>query len=316
MESLGSYLVVNYHYVEDPRPDHSGIHPCPVAEFERQVRFLSEHSRIVSVPEVLEAARGKRAGVFSALTFDDGLADNYQYALPALMRHRATATFFPVSSTLEGVLPATHKIHFLLSNIPSEKLVSLLEQFLKDRHPDLAGKYPISRDRKMSVTRVYETTLTANFKEVIALLPNSVREEFLADTFRGHFQNEKEIAAQLFLTREQIRELADRGMAIGSHSHSHHSLRGLDEAALRREFELSQKNLAGIVGRPVEVFSYPHGHYRPEMFPLLKAAGFHYGVTIEPRAARVEDDPFMIPRYDTNHLRDYLNQIAYPSNPR
>src|SRR3989344_6899340 len=87
-------IIVNYHYVEDPRSDAAGLHPCPVDEFERQVAFLSNNFRIVSIPEIFEAAQRDSPDRLCAITFDDGLKDQFTHAVPILKKHQAPATFF------------------------------------------------------------------------------------------------------------------------------------------------------------------------------------------------------------------------------
>jgi len=129
------HVIVNYHYVEDPREDFSGIHPCSVEEFERQVAFLSEHFRIGSIEDVFMAAQSKSAERICALTFDDGLKDQCIYAVPILKKYKASATFFIITGTLEGAVPATHKVHVLLSQYKSDELVDRGNEFFRARVP-------------------------------------------------------------------------------------------------------------------------------------------------------------------------------------
>ena len=75
------YIIINYHYVEDPKLDWGGIHPCSVKEFEKQIGFLSENFEIVSVGEIFDFAQREQKGKFCAITFDDGLRGQYSNAL-------------------------------------------------------------------------------------------------------------------------------------------------------------------------------------------------------------------------------------------
>jgi len=81
------HIVVMYHYIENPSKERSGIHPCPVAEFERQVKFLSENYNIVSLKELFKAIKSGSDEKFCTLTFDDGLKDQYQNAVPILKKY-------------------------------------------------------------------------------------------------------------------------------------------------------------------------------------------------------------------------------------
>ncbi len=83
------------------------------------------------------------------------------------------------------------------------------------------------------------------------------------------------IGAKHFMTADQLRELADAGMEIGSHSRSHPYLaRIADARRLRQEIFDSRTKLEKVLGRPVTAFAYPFGHYTPQIVELVKEAGY------------------------------------------
>jgi peptidoglycan/xylan/chitin deacetylase (PgdA/CDA1 family) len=71
--------------------------------FEQQIAWLKDHCRLVPFSQVLEHARlsNKGDGPVVAVTFDDGYADNYDYAFPVLNAHGVTATFFLTIGLIE-----------------------------------------------------------------------------------------------------------------------------------------------------------------------------------------------------------------------
>ncbi len=92
--------VLMYHNVGTPRKDDEmrGLHVTP-RMFRFQMWYLKAAGfRVVSLDEILGliegAGRGER---LVALTFDDGYADFYEHAYPALKKHRYPATVFIVS---------------------------------------------------------------------------------------------------------------------------------------------------------------------------------------------------------------------------
>ena len=117
------HIIVMYHYVEDPRPNRGGIFPCSVEEFERQIAFLSGQYRIASVLDAYRAAQSESSERLCAITFDDGLKDQYVYARPILEKYNAPASFFIITGTLEGSMPFTHKMHTALSRVSADELV-------------------------------------------------------------------------------------------------------------------------------------------------------------------------------------------------
>lgn len=299
---------MNYHYVEEPKP---GIYPCPPAVFERQIKFLAEHYRIASVLEVFESARDGKSERLCAITFDDGLKDQYQNALPVLKKHSASASFFPITSAFEGRLPAAHKVHVLLSRFSIEEMIDFFHRFIAEIYPDLKPQYFIPKDRRLTDKRMHEDIPWANFKETLIALPEDIKGRFLRHCFKVNGLSERKISQELFMSREEIKELQRLGMSIGGHSHGHYAMSIEDETFLSKDIQLAREILAELLGTLPEVFSYPHGRYGDAARKVVKEAGFRYALTIERRGVHAGDDPFTIPRYDTADLRDFLSNYRH-----
>lgn len=65
-----------------------------------------------------------------------------------------------------------------------------------------------------------------------------------------------------YMTPEEIREVADSGQEIGSHTLNHASLpalRQLNFGAYQSELHLSRALIEEMIGRPVDLFAYPNG---------------------------------------------------------
>jgi len=198
LKKTDAHIIVNYHYVEDPREDFSGIYPCPVKKFKKQIEFFSEHFTVVSIPEVYAAAQKKSSKKFCALTFDDGLKDQYENAVPILKKYGATAIFFPITGTLEGVLPSTHKIHILLSRFSPDELIDSCNIFFETHYPKQKDQYKIPKDIRITTKRKLRDDIkTANFKETMNILPNDVEKRCLGWLFEKLEIDEKKRA--LFL---------------------------------------------------------------------------------------------------------------------
>src|SRR3989344_7798896 len=132
------YIVVSYHYVREPDDRQRGIHPCPPEEFERQVLFLSAQYRITTIAEVFEGAQTGSTEKRCAVTFDDGTRDHFDIVAPILKRHGAQGTFFIINGTLEGYMPAVHKVHTLFSSAAPDKLIKLFHEFIDTFFQDSA----------------------------------------------------------------------------------------------------------------------------------------------------------------------------------
>ncbi len=299
--------LINYHYIEDPRADFSGIHPVPPARFEKEVGYMAEYGTIVSVPEVCAAAEAGSPDILFAITFDDGLKDQYENAVPILKKYEATATFFPITKTFDGKLPQTHKIHLLLSRFSANELIDRLNDWFSKR--DDTRSFLIPKDRRVTDKRkLRDDVLTANFKETLNLVGAKLEEELLAFLFDALKLDEKALARQLFMTPDQIRELDALGYTIGSHTHNHYALDLQPREVVETEVTTANKRLSPLVQKPLTIFSYPHGGTNKMVQEVIARNGFQYAFTIERSAVRPTDHPLLLPRHDTNDLREFIEK--------
>jgi len=296
-------IIVNYHYVENPSPRFSGIFPCSVEDFNRQINFLSQNYRIVSPSEVFEAAKAGDPEMLAAITLDDGLKDQYQNTLPILKKYKAVAAFFPITATLDGHLPTAHKIHVLLSRVSAAETCDTFNKFIKEFYPDLESAYRIPKDRRLTDKRMHEDICSANFKETMIFLPEDIKGQFLRYGFKNLGLNEKNISKELFMSVEEIADIQNQGMAVGGHSHNHYAMNVVSEETLRKDIQLNKETLTDILKTAPTMFSYPHGRYSDTALKILKEAGYLYAFTIERRGVAAGDNQLLIPRHDTADLK-------------
>lgn len=84
------------------------------------------------------------------------------------------------------------------------------------------------------------------------------------------------------LSDAELREVADGGITIGSHSVSHASMARLAPERARAEARDSRHHLEDVVGREVRSFAYPFGTRRdvsPAAAAILAEAGYTTGFT-------------------------------------
>lgn len=82
------------------------------------------------------------------------------------------------------------------------------------------------------------------------------------------------------LSREQIRELSDGGIEIGSHGFSHIDLAGLNDRMLRLELERSKKGLEDLIGKEVKYISYPFGRFNGYVESEAAGLGYERGFSL------------------------------------
>jgi peptidoglycan/xylan/chitin deacetylase (PgdA/CDA1 family) len=302
---LGNYILVNYHYVRDPSDKFPGINSCSVEEFEKQIKFLSENFKILSIPEVFRAAKKKARGKFCAVTFDDCLKDVYVNAFPILKKYGVTSTIFLIASVLEKKLPSVHKLHILLSKFSAGELIEEFNRIF-------SGRYSISKSiRIYKNKRLDDDIPTANLKETLTVIPQNLKNNFIKSIFKNLKFNEAETVENLFMNIKEIKGLCNSGFILGNHSYSHNNLSDLSVIEIRMDIKKAKKIIADFFGKnkKIDVFSYPSGRWSKNVMDALQDEKIEYGLTIEERSVSSKDSPFLIPRYDANNIRDYLNSI-------
>jgi peptidoglycan/xylan/chitin deacetylase (PgdA/CDA1 family) len=98
------------------------------------------------------------------------------------------------------------------------------------------------------------------------------------------------------LDRGRIRELADAGITIGAHGHTHVALDAVAPEVARDEVHRSRDLLEAWTGRPVASFAYPHGFHDRRVRELVVDAGFRSACAVKQALSSTDDDPFALAR--------------------
>lgn len=99
-----------------------------------------------------------------------------------------------------------------------------------------------------------------------------------------------------FLSEPQLRELAELGFEIGSHSLTHRYLHDLETDVIRAELADSRKRLEDVTGHPVRHFSCPGGRWDRRVAREAHAAGYLSLVTSVVGLNGPSADPFRLRR--------------------
>lgn len=92
-------VVLLYHRVSDELRDSLTV---GIEQFDEQMAWLTRHYMVVSISDIVHGTVPRNtARPVVAVTFDDGYLDNWENAVPILLRHQVPAAFF-VSTGLLG----------------------------------------------------------------------------------------------------------------------------------------------------------------------------------------------------------------------
>ncbi|AEA33576.1 polysaccharide deacetylase family protein [Hippea maritima] len=259
------------------------------------------------------------------ITFDDGYADNYIYAYPILKKYGFFATIFVVANKVsEGIKRATYdelvgmnianqvnklieKSHFVswdeLIDMQQSGVFEVGSHSLNHKacfccpkihtfNSDNSYEWflELTNDRRLGVPiyqKKWECT-TLCMKDDLAL------RDYLADFVKNS-------GGVLFFRRRDAKSIL-RKMAK-----SYIKKHGLDinydtqkdkEERIKRELQLSKQKLEENLGKKVDFFCYPWGHYDADVIYELQNSGYKAGLTLNVGLVEKNTYPYLLPRVE------------------
>lgn len=200
-----------------------------------------------------------------AITFDDGWADNFEYALPVLKAHSAPATLFAVAE----------KIGTDFQFWPN--IVAIL--LLSGKAREMSGHHTFGS----IIKSVFDKPSADEIAEIIRQLKRYSDEQIFSALAEINWRSlcQTEIPSAL-MGWDQLKEMKSSGLVdIGSHTCTHRRLTNdLSQADLEYEIVHSRSILEEKLASPVDLFCFPNGDYNEAALSLVKR---HYraGVTTQ-----------------------------------
>jgi peptidoglycan/xylan/chitin deacetylase (PgdA/CDA1 family) len=297
-------LAVNFHYVSRERPTGArAIVPVTVDELVAQVDELGRHFELIDRDALEAAVAGARPLPERAclITFDDGLRQQAELALPALLARGVVPLFLvPGQPLAEGRALYVHKVHHLREALGPEELRSLLAGPL--------ARLGLSTDdvAEHEARRAYgyDELAEAQLKFLLnRVLPFEERERVIDEIFSQVVEDEHEFCEGLYMSADMVAELEREYSAVGAHSYAHRPLALLGPEALRDDLVRAAATLERVTGVRPRTISYPHGSLETVDRSVAAAAadvGFTIGFTMERALNRTLVDPLLLARVDTN----------------
>lgn len=104
-----------------------------------------------------------------------------------------------------------------------------------------------------------------------------------------------------YMNWDMLKEMAENGMRIESHTSSHADLRDRTEAELRQEIGDSQRAIAQKVGQVPAFLAYPKGHYDGSVVDILAEFSYEGAVKASSSWQDGYERPFEWPRLYVRH---------------
>jgi peptidoglycan/xylan/chitin deacetylase (PgdA/CDA1 family) len=96
------------------------------------------------------------------------------------------------------------------------------------------------------------------------------------------------------MTVDQLRDLAERGIEIGSHTSTHAHLTQLSETELELELSGSRARLEDELGQRCRFLAYPYGEHDARVRAAARSAGYEAAFALRSQGPLI--DPFAVPR--------------------
>ncbi|MGH9616706.1 MAG: polysaccharide deacetylase family protein [Acidobacteriaceae bacterium] len=241
-------LVLNYHRIGNPDDRFgSGVFSATAEQFNNQICYLKRHVTPVTLEEALAFVGGRikeKARCCRVLiTFDDGYLDNYDTAYPILRSHGVQGVFFLATSLVGSCqIPWWDHIAYLMKTARRRRF-SLHYPVGLMVNMDTSGL----TDSLRAVLNLYKTPENSD--------PARFMQELQEETGGDHPPGE----LRRFLDWDEAREMIRGGMAIGSHTHSHHILSQIEPELQLKELVQSRSILTEQLGFQPDVLAYPVG---------------------------------------------------------
>jgi peptidoglycan/xylan/chitin deacetylase (PgdA/CDA1 family) len=277
-------LVLNYHRIGNPDEDSfdPGVFSASADEFNDQISYLKRRASLVNLQEALAFVNGtirEKAGRCRVLiTFDDGYLDNYDIAFPILQSHGVQGVFFLATSMVGSC------------HVPWWDHIAYLVRTARKRRFSL--HYPVDL-----VVDVDKNGFAKSLRDVLSLYKRPENADpvlFIRELGKETEGEDLPGTLRRFINWDEAREICGAGMAIGSHTHSHHVLSQLSLKQQYEELSQSRSILKEQLGLEADVLAYPVGSttsFSDQTQMLAQELGyraafsFHGGTNVQGKAA-------------------------------
>lgn len=275
--------VLMYHRVIDSNYNFWKLNISPET-FEKHIKYISENYKVLRLEEewgnMVDANRK-----YVVITFDDGYADNYQFALPILEKYHVPATIFVSTDLID-----TNEMYWW----DELEKIFILDKYL--------GEFVFDNV-------LYRIKDSADSERVCLTIRNRIKN-------MGPVERKKSMSAlrsalgqaqpydtelRCMNTSELAEMAASSVITIGGHTKSHLSMGSRHSVELlRSEMTESINLLEKKIGKKVEVFAYPFGGAEDwcEAADRISAeCGMKKTVLVKNGNVSVKDKMYNLPRY-------------------
>jgi hypothetical protein len=229
---------VMYHYVRPFDPSYPNFKNLHIEDFQKQLDYFEAKYGFVKKEDFLSSFEKKELPKGVVLTFDDGLSCHYNFVFPELKKRNLWGIFYiPTSPYTNQKILDVHRTHLLLGKYNAYDLYSYLTSIVND---SMIDKSKVDEFKKFTYNTQINDEYTLIFKRMTNyFIDYKHREKVMDELMKYFFPNENELINSFYVSENQIKEMHQEGMIIGSHTVNHpvmSRLNELDQKKRNRKF--------------------------------------------------------------------------------
>jgi peptidoglycan/xylan/chitin deacetylase (PgdA/CDA1 family) len=245
---------------------HKSIMTDP-ANFEMQLQVINQYFKVTNI-HTLSIALDKQKEAEKTqclITFDDGWFDNYEYAYPLLKKYECEALIFiPLEYVSTNATFWQERLGFLVwktVELKTDSSIKLMDKL------GINIKSDVKSDKLTEVNNYVRSLKSKSYSEIEAIIKE----------FTTLLNREGGSPIDKHMSWDQLIDLVDNGITIGSHACSHKILTKLTQDEVNRELIQSKTVLENKLQTNISTIAYPNGDYNHDIGYLAKKAGYKLG---------------------------------------
>jgi peptidoglycan/xylan/chitin deacetylase (PgdA/CDA1 family) len=291
-DARGSRILA-YHGICHSEPTKFNTLFVTAQTFEQHLGYYKRYFNLISMDDYY-LKRFSKTKFNICLTFDDGFANNYAYALPLLHKYKVPATFFVTAASAAGYDILWNDMLSIAGKYGPAALTFKGQTYHKNTNRHYTDTEGISLNVKLRACGFSEKA------ELMRLLDKLC-------PFRRNGQHQD---YWLQMTAEQIRQTAASPyVTIGSHGYYHNDLAGITAAEAAKELAQSKQYLESVTGKAVKSIAFPYGSYNQGVVNAAKACGYTQLLATDYNLPDDGVEPAMRERLTINPFISTTNQM-------
>ena len=263
-------LIVLYHKVNDkPITFYPAV---PTKVYQDTCLFLKKYYQLIHFSEVESYYASKPSKPAAIITFDDGMYDIIENALPFMEKHQLKFNINIDTEILETGLPQDFlRVYDILNN--TSNISSYYDEKYCKTAVDINYIDPINTENK--------------FTEILSNLSSDSKRDF---ALRMHEKlNMQSKKYSRVISKEELIDLSKNKLVeIGSHSHTHSVLTKVNENRLNYELNHSKIILEKAIDKAISIIAYPNGCSSEKIDELAQQIGYKYLLKTEDKTTKMD----------------------------